>query len=110
MAEITKQATLVTLREGTDTDPVGDGVRISRGRFLDELPGAVFAAITLVWIVMAFASLIRIEVPAHLIDHARAMIAVVLGSSLMRMVSHGSFAVSLVYRVCRFVGRRKTDP
>jgi len=60
MSENTKQAILVTLREGANSDVVGDGVRLSRGRFLDELPGAVFAAITLVWIVMTFADLIRI--------------------------------------------------
>jgi hypothetical protein len=81
MSEITKKAILVTLREGANPDAVGDGVRLSRGRFLDELPGAVFAAITLVWIVMTFAGLIRNEAPAHLIDNTR----VVVGSASGRV-------------------------
>ncbi|MGD1026848.1 hypothetical protein [Candidatus Binatus soli] len=35
----------------------GNGVRFAQNRFLDELPGAAFAAITLVWLFMSLASL-----------------------------------------------------
>ncbi len=35
-----------------------DGARFSQGRFLDELPGAAFVAITLIWIITSFVHLI----------------------------------------------------
>jgi hypothetical protein len=35
-----------------------EGLRLAQGRFLDELPGAAFAAITLVWIVTSLAGLL----------------------------------------------------
>jgi hypothetical protein len=41
-----------------DIQQPGDGLRFCHGRILDELPGAVFAAVTLVWIVSSFAHLI----------------------------------------------------
>jgi hypothetical protein len=37
---------------------VSDCSRFSQGRFLDELPGAAFAALTLVWVIASFARLI----------------------------------------------------
>ncbi len=35
-----------------------DGIRFYYGRMLDELPGAVFGAVTLVWLVSSFGQLI----------------------------------------------------
>jgi hypothetical protein len=35
-----------------------EGLRLAQSRFLDELPGAVFAVITLVWVVLSFTHLI----------------------------------------------------
>ncbi len=36
----------------------GDCARFAQGRFLDELPGAAFVIVTLIWIFASFAHLI----------------------------------------------------
>ena len=46
----------VTETEGSQQ--VGDCTRFSQGRFLDELPGAAFVVITLIWIIASFSHLI----------------------------------------------------
>jgi hypothetical protein len=46
------------VREATQTDEAGEGYRLYMGRVLDELPGVVFAAMTLVWIFTSFGKLI----------------------------------------------------
>src|SRR6202035_3000289 len=57
-----------------------EGVRLAQGRFLDELPGAAFAAITLVWVVSSFAGLIWREMPADTIAHIQNLVHALLGS------------------------------
>jgi hypothetical protein len=44
-------------RAVVDSEPGGEGVRTYQGMILDELPGAAFAAATLLWIVSSFARL-----------------------------------------------------
>jgi hypothetical protein len=39
------------------TERIGAGLSFYRGRILDQLPGAVFAAVTLVWILASFGRL-----------------------------------------------------
>jgi hypothetical protein len=108
MSETTRQETFVTLRETTSSDGIGEGVRLARSQFLDELPGAVFAGITLIWIAFAFVSLIRMEViPSHLIDHARTIMDVTFQSSAIRTVSRSSSAVGFLVKTGRFIYRRK---
>jgi hypothetical protein len=58
MSEIAERETLETTREATETNEVGEGLRLAQGRFLDELPGAAFAAATLVWVISSFGRLI----------------------------------------------------
>ncbi len=57
-------------------EETGEGVHLAQSVFLDELPGLMFALITLVWILSSFASLIWREIPsgtlAHLQSFARA--------------------------------------
>ena len=35
-----------------------EGLRLAQSRFLDELPGVIFALITLVWVILSFTHLI----------------------------------------------------
>ena|ERR1700693_2989140 len=79
MSEIAKRETLETTRETTKTTEAGDGVRLAQGRFLDELPGAAFAAVTLVWVISSFAGLFWRNLPAEFITHVHAFAQLVLG-------------------------------
>lgn len=59
----TKQETLTTSQNVTTMDEVhrqevGEGMRSYQSRILDELPGAAFAVVTLVWVITCFATLI----------------------------------------------------
>ncbi|MGH7781713.1 MAG: hypothetical protein ACREQR_18005 [Candidatus Binataceae bacterium] len=58
MAEAIKQESLGQIRAEAMLSEPGEGVRFAQSRFLDELPGLVFAAITLLWVVSSFAGLI----------------------------------------------------
>jgi hypothetical protein len=71
MIEITKQEPLEAAQEATAFEK-NEGVRLAQGRFLDELPGAVFAIMTLIWIVSAFVGLIGGHLPADLIAQVHA--------------------------------------
>ncbi len=77
----------------------GEGICFAQGRFLDELPGAAFAAITLVWVVSTLAGLIWRELPADTVAHLFAMANAVAGShtmtALCRLAGAGSFAKSV---------------
>jgi len=57
MAIATKRQVLEGIRGDTRAQETGEGVRIAQGRFLDELPGIVFAILTVVWIVSSFVHL-----------------------------------------------------
>jgi len=57
MAYETRQASVAGTRQWTENSEPGEGMRLAQGRFLDELPGAVFAVITLIWVVSSFAGL-----------------------------------------------------
>ena len=41
----------------TTRTEAGEGVRIAQGCFLDELPGAIFVFLTLMWVVTTFVGL-----------------------------------------------------
>lgn len=58
MAVTVKQETLREIREAVAVQGPDQGVRFYQGRLLDELPGAAFVTITLVWIISSFAHLI----------------------------------------------------
>jgi len=65
----------------------GEGLRLARGRFLDELPGAAFAAITLVWIVSSFAGLMWSNIPAEMIAHLQNLAQAIYGSHAVALIS-----------------------
>jgi hypothetical protein len=58
MEFIEKGKALEQVAQGESSREVGDCSRFAQGRFLDELPGAAFVAITLVWIISSFAHLV----------------------------------------------------
>jgi len=41
----------------TPKPETGEGVRLAQGFFLDELPGAIFVFLTLMWVVTTFLGL-----------------------------------------------------
>ena len=55
---ISHDGTLDRARDHSEPQKNDEGLRLAQSRFLDELPGAVFAAITLIWIVLSFVNLI----------------------------------------------------
>ena len=58
MAYIANQESVEEIGPSAETQEVGECVQRARSRFLDELPGAAFAGVTLLWIVSSFAGLI----------------------------------------------------
>lgn len=84
-----------------------EGVRLAQGRFLDELPGAVFAAITVIWIVASFAGLDWRLDAAAMMAHGHHLMSLAMSpphsvTILSRVAAAGSFAL----RTYRFVARR----
>jgi len=55
---IPEQQLLEHVREQANASEPAEGARMAQSRFLDELPGAAFGAVTLVWIILSFAHLI----------------------------------------------------
>jgi hypothetical protein len=58
MEFIAKEKAIETVAQVESSQPVGECTRFSQGRFLDELPGAAFVAVTLIWVVCSFFHLI----------------------------------------------------
>jgi hypothetical protein len=83
-----------------------EGVRFAQGRFLDELPGAAFAAITLVWIVSSLGGLIWREIPAGTIAHIHHLAHSILGSHELTMMSHVAGATGFAKTVFGFFDPR----
>ena len=105
MSEIAKRETLETTREATDIKETGEGVRLAQGRFLDELPGAAFAAVTLIWVISSFAGLIWRNLPAEFITHVHAFSQLVLGSHAVTVASCANGAAGVGKKIYDFVNR-----
>jgi hypothetical protein len=58
MELIAKEKAVEGVAQAESSQQAGECTRFSQGRFLDELPGAAFVAITLIWIIASFAHLI----------------------------------------------------
>jgi hypothetical protein len=104
MSEIAKRETLETTR-AAEVEQTGDGMRLAQGRFLDELPGAAFAAVTLIWVIGSFAGLMWQSLPADLIIHVRAFTQLVLGSHAITVASRASSAAGIGKKIYDFVYR-----
>ena len=103
MSQIAIQKALVETREDATASELGGGLSMARGRFLDELPGAAFAAITLVWVVSSFAGLVWGSLPAELIAHVRAMSQTIQGSHALSFISHATTAAAVGKKALNFV-------
>jgi hypothetical protein len=57
MAYQTSEETFENTARSTDISDTAEGVRIAQGLFLDELPGAMFVFMTLMWVVSTIAGL-----------------------------------------------------
>lgn len=57
MPYATREESLERSGEWTPNPQPGEGVRLAQECFLDELPGAVFVFITLMWVVTTFLGL-----------------------------------------------------
>lgn len=71
------------------------GVRVAHGFFLDELPGAAFVGITLVWIVSSLAGLMWRDIPAETMAHFQSLAQAILGSHALTMMSRLGGAATL---------------
>jgi hypothetical protein len=106
MSEIVKRETLETTREATQTRAeTGDGVRLAQGRFLDELPGAAFAAVTLIWVICSFAGLFWHDLPAEFITHVHAFEQLVLGSHTVTVAARAGSVAGIGRTIYGFVNR-----
>ena len=83
-----------------------ESMRFAQGHFLDELPGAAFAVITLIWVILSFAHLIWRELPPDTIAHLRALAEAVLGSHAMALVSRLGGAASFAKTVHGYLDPR----
>ena len=54
--ESTKES-FASTRQWIDRTEIGEGARLAQALFLDELPGAMFVFMTLMWVVSTFAGL-----------------------------------------------------
>jgi len=85
-----------------------EGIRLAQGRFLDELPGAVFALITLVWVISCFAGLIWRDTPADIIAHLQSFARSAMGSDTMAVVTRVGGMARIAKTVCAFMGPRSS--
>jgi len=58
MESIAKQRAFEEAVDTESAQQVSDCARFAQGRFLDELPGAAFVTITMIWIITSLTSLI----------------------------------------------------
>jgi hypothetical protein len=58
MESIVKQRAFEEAANAECPQQTSDCARFAQGRFLDELPGAAFVIVTLIWIIASFAHLI----------------------------------------------------
>jgi hypothetical protein len=105
MSEIAKRETLETVRTTAEATETGEGMRLAQGRFLDELPGAAFGVVTLIWVIASFAGLMWQNLPADLIAHVRAISELVVGSRVITVVARGSAVASVGKKVYDAVNR-----
>ena len=92
--EHVKQETVGQISSIEMTAEPDEGVRLAQGRFLDALPGAVFAGITLLWVVSSLAGLMWRELPADVIAHFQSLAHACLGSHTLTMMSRVAGAAS----------------
>lgn len=104
--ENVKQETVGQINTVELTAEPGEGVRLAQGRFLDELPGAAFAAITLLWIVSSLAGLMWREIPADTIAHIQSHAQVFLGWHSLRIMSRVAGAARFAKTAYRFFDPR----
>jgi hypothetical protein len=100
--EYVKQETLGQINTVALAAEPDEGVRFAQSRFLDELPGAAFAAITLVWIVSSLAGLVWRDMPADTIAHIQGLAHSFLGSHELTMMSHVAGATGFAKTVFGF--------
>ncbi len=89
----------------TRTEP-GEGLRLARGCLLDELAGAAFIAITLMWIVTSLGGLAWCDIPIEVTTHLHALIRALAGSHALAMASHVTGAASFAKTVYGFFNHR----
>jgi len=55
---VSRDESLDRVQENVKPQQDHEGLRLAQSRFLDELPGVIFALITLVWVILSFTHLI----------------------------------------------------
>jgi len=97
MAYEAGRETIGTVGEKVQTTEKGEGMRLAQGRFLDELPGVAFVAITLIWVIGSFAGLMWRALPVEFVTHAHQLVHLIIApphtvAIVSRVASVGGFA------------------
>jgi hypothetical protein len=108
MAEKVKQETLGQFRVAAMYSEPGEALHFAQGRFLDELPGIAFAAITLIWIVSSFAGLQWRELPAEVTAYVGAITHFVGASHTFTMVRRLGSTAGVAARIYGYLAARNT--
>ena len=104
--EYVRQETVGQINTVELTTEPDEGVCFAQGRFLDELPGAAFAGITLVWIVSSLAGLMWREMPADTMAHIQSLAHAFLASHALTMMSRVGGAAGFAKTVGGFFDPR----
>lgn len=105
----TRQDTWAQFGEVSRSAQECEGIRMAQGRFLDELPGAVFAAIALIWIVASFAALDwRLDTAAMMARAHQLMNLAMAPPHSVTILSRAAAAGAFVKRVYKFMARRSS--
>ena len=90
------EATAGQIRTGEIPAGTDEGKRLAQGRFLDELPGAAFAIITLIWVVSMFAGLIWRDMPAEMMARYPMLAQAFTSAHALAAMSRATAAAGLV--------------
>lgn len=94
--EHNNEATVGQIRTGEITAGTDEGKRLAQGRFLDELPGAAFAIITLIWVVSMLARLIWRDMPAEMMARYQTLAQAFTSVHALAVMSRATAAAGLV--------------
>jgi len=94
--EHSNEAIVGQLRTGEMSAGADEGKRLAQGCFLDELPGAAFAIITLVWVVSMLAGLMWRDLPAEMMARYQALAQAFTSTHALAIMSRATVAAGLV--------------
>ena len=99
MAETIWQGSLGQYRGVVSYHENGEGVRIAQRCFLEELPGIVFGAMTLIWICSSLAGLMWRELPTEITQRLPELVMSLWASHSLVAARHIASVAAVAGRV-----------